>query len=120
MLSVAAVGMFGYGVWSAGGAVTDLVFAHRLEIWADVNALVFGLLLVLLAHVGGKQAPGMSWSVAGLLVPFILPSLVIRNEKKPGGRPTRPFANPERRVPSPVCVSSGYAQPLVEPQLTHL
>lgn len=68
MLSVAAVGMLGYGVWSAGVAVTDLVFARRLEIWADVAALVFGLLLVLAAPLVRVRMPGgLALAIGALL-----------------------------------------------------
>ena len=49
MLTVAALGMFSYGVYSTAWAAVDLVRGARLEIWAELGLIGFGLLLTLSA-----------------------------------------------------------------------
>lgn len=47
VLTIASLGMFAYGTYSAAWALVDIVRGARLEIWAELLILLFGLLLVL-------------------------------------------------------------------------
>jgi hypothetical protein len=68
MLTVASLGMLGYGLWSTGAAVVDLVAARRLDVWADLAAIVFGLLLVLAAPLVRVGMPGgLALAIGALL-----------------------------------------------------
>lgn len=58
VLTLAALGMFGYGVYSALWAVVDVISGARLEWWADVLLVLFGLLLVVAAAFVRVRMPG--------------------------------------------------------------
>ncbi len=58
MLTVATLGMFGYGTYSLVWAVVDLVRGAQLELWAELVLMVFGLLLVLSAALVRVRVPG--------------------------------------------------------------
>ncbi len=58
MLSLATLGMFGYGTYSLAWAAVDLVRGHQLELWAEFGLVLFGLLLVLSAALVRVRVPG--------------------------------------------------------------
>jgi hypothetical protein len=58
MLTLSAVGMFGYGAYSVGWAAVDLVRGARLELWAEAGLMLFGLLLMLAAAFVRVRLPG--------------------------------------------------------------
>jgi hypothetical protein len=58
MLTVAALGMFSYGLYSIGWAAVDLIRGARLEMWAEAGMALFGLLLALSAAFVRVQLPG--------------------------------------------------------------
>ena len=58
MLTAAALGMFAYGLYSAGWAIVDLVRGARLALWAEAGLVVFGLLLMLSAAFVRVRLPG--------------------------------------------------------------
>lgn len=59
MLTVAALGLAGYGLYSAGlGLVVLLAGPYRLEWWAGFALLGFGLLLTLSAPLVRVRFPG--------------------------------------------------------------
>ena len=58
MLTAAALGMFSYGLYSAGWAVVDLFQGARLELWAELGSMVFGALLMLAAAFVRVRLPG--------------------------------------------------------------
>lgn len=58
VLSLAVIGMAGYGIYSVGTGAFDLLVGHRLDVWADVALAVLGLLLVLAAAFVRVLIPG--------------------------------------------------------------
>jgi hypothetical protein len=58
VLTVASLGMLGIGVYSTGWAVVDLVRGARLELWAELGLMAFGLLLALSAAFVRVRLPG--------------------------------------------------------------
>ncbi|MGE3955828.1 MAG: hypothetical protein AB7H96_03850 [Vicinamibacterales bacterium] len=58
MLTLASLGMFAYGTYSAIWVVVDLIQGARIEWWAEALILVFGLLLVLAAAFVRVRLPG--------------------------------------------------------------
>ena len=58
MLTVAALGIFVYGVYSAAWAVVDLIRGARLDMWAELGLVLFGLLLALSAAFVRVRLPG--------------------------------------------------------------
>src|SRR5512143_3000229 len=58
MLTLATLGMFGYGTYSVVWAVVDLVRGPQLEFWAELGLVLFGLLLVLSAALVRVGVPG--------------------------------------------------------------
>jgi hypothetical protein len=58
LLSLAAVGMALYGVYSVGLGIADLLGVHRLDWWADLGLVVLGLLLLLSAAFVRVLMPG--------------------------------------------------------------
>ena len=58
MLTVAALGMLTYGLYSAGWVIVDLVRGARLELWAESGLILFGLLLALGAAFVRVRLPG--------------------------------------------------------------
>ena len=68
MLTAASLGMLAYGLWSAGAALVDLLVLRRLELLANLGAIVFGLLLALAAPLVRVRMPvGLALSVGALL-----------------------------------------------------
>ena len=67
LLSVAALGMFSYGAYEMAWAVLDLFRGARLELWAEVGLILFGLLLVLAAAFVRVRLPGgLAFAVGAL------------------------------------------------------
>lgn len=58
MLTLASLGMFAYGTYSAIWVVVDLIRGARVELWAEVLILLFGMLLVLAAAFVRVRLPG--------------------------------------------------------------
>lgn len=58
MLTLATLGMFGYGTYSVAWAVVDLFRGPQLELWAELGLIAFGLLLVLSAALVRVRIPG--------------------------------------------------------------
>jgi hypothetical protein len=58
VLTLAALGMFVYGTYSALWAVFDVISGARLEWWAEALLVLFGLLLVLAAAFVRVKLPG--------------------------------------------------------------
>jgi hypothetical protein len=58
VLTLATLGMFAYGTYSAVWAVFDLIYGPQLELWAELAMVLFGLLLVLAAAFVRAQVPG--------------------------------------------------------------
>ena len=58
MLTIAALGMCSYGLYSAAWAVVDLIRGARLELWAELGLVLFGLLLGLSAAFVRVRLPG--------------------------------------------------------------
>jgi hypothetical protein len=68
MLTAAALGMFGYGSYSVGWAVADLIRGPRLELWADLGLMAFGVLLILAAaFVRVKLPGGLAFAIGAML-----------------------------------------------------
>jgi hypothetical protein len=58
VLTVATLGLFAYGVYSIVWPLVDLWQGARLELWAELGILLFGLLLTLSAAFVRVQLPG--------------------------------------------------------------
>ena len=58
MLTVATLGLFTYGVYSIVWPVVDLARGARLELWAELGLMLFGLLLTLSAAFVRVRLPG--------------------------------------------------------------
>lgn len=58
VLTVATLGMFGYGTYSVVWALNELIQGARLELWAELAIIVFGLLLILAAAFVRVRMPG--------------------------------------------------------------
>ena len=68
MLTTAALGMLVYGVYSIGLAVADLFSGARLELWAELGLMLFGMLLVLAAAFVRVRLPGgLAFAIGALL-----------------------------------------------------
>jgi hypothetical protein len=68
MLTMATLGFAAYGVFVAGAALFDMVFTSRLEIWANLGGVVFGLVLLLSSALVRVQIPGgLFFALGGLL-----------------------------------------------------
>ena len=68
MLTVAALGMFSYGAYSIMWAAVDLLRGARLELWAELGLIVFGLLLTLSAAFVRVRLPGgLALAIGALL-----------------------------------------------------
>ena len=68
MLTAAALGMFSYGLYSAGWAVVDLFRGARLELWAELGLIVFGGLLALAAAFVRVRLPGgLAFAIGAML-----------------------------------------------------
>lgn len=58
MLTIATLGMFAYGTYSAAWAVVDVIRGARIELWADLLLVLFGFLLILAAAFVRVRLPG--------------------------------------------------------------
>ena len=58
MLTWAALGMVGYGLYSAGSGVIDIFGRSALELWADLGLIVFGAMLMIAAALVRVVIPG--------------------------------------------------------------
>jgi hypothetical protein len=58
MLSLASIGMAGYGVYSIGAGLYDLLIGHRLEVLPNLGLIALGLLLTLAAAFVRVLIPG--------------------------------------------------------------
>ena len=77
MLTIAALGMCTYGLYSAAWAVVDLIRGARLELWADLGLVLFGLLLGLSAAFVRVRLPGGLAAAIGAM--FGLQALAVHN-----------------------------------------
>jgi hypothetical protein len=68
LLTLAALGMFFYGAYEIGWAAVDLVRGARLEVWAELGLIVFGVLLALSAAFVRVRLPGgLAFAIGALL-----------------------------------------------------
>ena len=68
MLTIASLGLFVYGLYSAGWAVADLIRGARLEFWAELGAMAFGALLMLAAAFVRVRLPGgLAFAIGAML-----------------------------------------------------
>lgn len=68
MLSIATLGMVSYGLYSIGWAVADLIRGARLEWWAELGLIVFGVLLILSAAFVRVRLPGgLAFAIGAML-----------------------------------------------------
>jgi len=68
MLTAASIGMFAYGIYSAGWAAVDLMRGARLELWAELGLMLFGVLLSLAAAFVRVRLPGgLAFAVGAML-----------------------------------------------------
>src|SRR5438105_14792427 len=68
MLATAALGMFAYGSYSVVWAIADLIRGARLELWAELGLVLFGLLLALSAAFVRVRLPGgLAFAIGALL-----------------------------------------------------
>jgi hypothetical protein len=68
MLTVSTLGMTFYGLYAAGAGFVDLVGPRRLELWANLGGMVFGVLLLLgAAFVRVLMPGGLALAIGALL-----------------------------------------------------
>ena len=78
MLTVATLGLAGYGVYSAGLGIVDLFQSPGLDWWADLALIFLGLLLLLSsAFVRVRMPGGLALALSGLLA---LQALSLHND----------------------------------------
>lgn len=77
MLTAAALGMFSYGMYSVAWALVDLIRGARLELWAELGLMLFGLLLGLSAALVRVRLPGGLAAAIGAM--FGLQALAVHN-----------------------------------------
>jgi hypothetical protein len=58
VLTLATLGLFAYGVYAATWPVIDMVRGARLELWAELATMLFGLILMLSAAFVRVRLPG--------------------------------------------------------------
>jgi hypothetical protein len=58
VLSLATLGLFAYGMYSIVWPLVDLIGGARLELWAELGLMLFGLLLMLSAAFVRVRVPG--------------------------------------------------------------
>jgi hypothetical protein len=58
VLTVATLGLFGYGAYSTIWPLVELLRGARLELWAELGLMLFGLLLMLSAAFVRVRLPG--------------------------------------------------------------
>jgi hypothetical protein len=68
MLTMAALGMLVYGVYSAMWAAVDLIRGARLELWAEGALIAFGLVLALSSAFVRVRLPGGLPLAAGAML----------------------------------------------------
>ncbi|HEY7791333.1 MAG TPA: hypothetical protein VIC33_12510 [Vicinamibacterales bacterium] len=86
MLTLATLGMAGYGTYSVVWAAADMLRGSRLEIWAELALIVLGLLLLLSAAFVRVTLPGgLAFALGALLG---LQALSIHNAAHLSGRVT--------------------------------
>lgn len=77
MLTLASLGLAGYGLYSIITGLADLVGPSALEAWANVGSIVLGIALVLAAAFVRVSMPGgLALALAGVLG---LQSLALHN-----------------------------------------
>jgi hypothetical protein len=60
--------MFVYGIYSVGWAVVDLVRGARLEAWAELGLIAFGVLLALASTFVRVRLPGgLAFAIGAML-----------------------------------------------------
>lgn len=68
LLTLAALGMFFYGTYEVGWAAVDLARGARLEVWAELGLIVFGVLLALSAAFVRVRLPGgLAFAIGAML-----------------------------------------------------
>jgi len=68
VLTIASLGMFVYGIYSVGWAVVDLVRGARLEAWAELGLIAFGVLLALASTFVRVRLPGgLAFAIGAML-----------------------------------------------------
>ena len=68
MLTVATLGLLGYGLYALGWSILDMIAWSRLEVWADLATAAIALLLVPAAVLVRARVPGgLPLAFAGLL-----------------------------------------------------
>lgn len=68
MLTAATLGMVGYGLYSIGAGIVDLIMTARLEWWANLWSILAGAVLVLAAALVRVSMPGgLALAIGGLL-----------------------------------------------------
>ena len=83
MLTIASLGMFSYGIYSAGWAAADLIRGARLELWAELGLIAFGALLALAsAFVRVRLPGGLAFAIGAVLG---LQALAVHNAVHLGG-----------------------------------
>ncbi len=84
MLSLAAVGIAGYGFYSVGLGAYDALFAHRLDLWADLLLILVGIPLAASSVLVRLTVPGgLALAVGAMLA---LQALSIHNDMHWYGR----------------------------------
>ena len=68
MLSIASLGMLCYGGYSVAWAVVDMTRGARLELWAEIGLILFGLLLMFSAPFVRIRLPGGLEAALGALL----------------------------------------------------
>jgi hypothetical protein len=58
VLSIATFGLLAYGVYSTIWPLVDLLRGARLELWAELGLMLFGLMLILSAAFVRVRLPG--------------------------------------------------------------
>lgn len=58
VLTLATIGMFAYGAYSAVWAIADVLQGARIELWAEALIALVGLLLILAAAFVRVRMPG--------------------------------------------------------------
>jgi hypothetical protein len=89
MLTAAALGMFGYGLYSAGLGLAGLMGFVALEVWADLGLVVLGLLLMLSAAFVRVRMPG--GTALALSAMLSLQALALHNDLHFFGRTVPAF-----------------------------
>ncbi len=84
MLTAATLGMFLYGVYSAGSGLVDLLWWFKRAVWADLAFIFFGSLLIVAAALVRVLIPGSVVLAIGAMLG--LQALAIQNEAHAYGR----------------------------------